>query len=379
MIVGIKDLTKLLAISVIACCAVFVCTLFLNYNLDLAGIKEEITTQQEIVIYQAQISMGKVIAAVSGGCLLITSVVMLLFYIKNYIDTHGKELGILKALGYSDFKVAKYFWVFGLSIFLGCALGYIGGSFYMPTFYELQNSEQILPELLPQFHIWLAISFIALPTAFFICLSVMYAFCKMKSPVLHLLREMQEFKFKISKKQTKDLLFLQELKKTTVRSRKILIFFVGFSAFCFSAMTQMSMSMEDLGSEHFTIMLISIGLILSFMTLLLSLSSVMKANKKTLAMMKVFGYSQKECSKALLSGYRPVSYIGFTVGTLYQYILLKVAVTIIFADYENTLEYGFHFQSLIISLICFIAAYELIIYFYSQKINRLSVKEIMLD
>ena len=98
MIVGIKDSAKLIGISIIACCAVFVCSLFLNYNIDIISIKDGIPTEAGIAMYHAQVSTGKVTAAVSGGCLAMTSVVMLLFYIKNYIDTHGKELGILKAL-----------------------------------------------------------------------------------------------------------------------------------------------------------------------------------------------------------------------------------------------------------------------------------------
>ena len=125
MVVGIKDTVKLIGILVIAGCAVFVCTLFLNYNIDIAVMKGEITTEAGMAMYQAQVSTGKVVAAVSGGCLVLTSVVMLLFYIKNYIDTHSKELGILKALGYSGLKIAKHFWVFGLSVFVGCGI-YIG-------------------------------------------------------------------------------------------------------------------------------------------------------------------------------------------------------------------------------------------------------------
>ena len=35
MVVGIKDTVKLIGISIIACCTVFVCTLFLNYNIDI--------------------------------------------------------------------------------------------------------------------------------------------------------------------------------------------------------------------------------------------------------------------------------------------------------------------------------------------------------
>ena len=107
MIIGIKDGMKLVGISIMACCAVFVCTLFMNYNMDLVSIEEQMTSPQMMIMYDALVSMGKVVSGVSGGCLLITSGIMLVFYIKNYIDTHKKELGILKALGYSNFKIAR--------------------------------------------------------------------------------------------------------------------------------------------------------------------------------------------------------------------------------------------------------------------------------
>ena len=44
MVVGINDAVKLIGISIIACCAVFVCTLFMNYNIDIVAMKAEITT-----------------------------------------------------------------------------------------------------------------------------------------------------------------------------------------------------------------------------------------------------------------------------------------------------------------------------------------------
>lgn len=80
MLIGVKDIVKLFGISIIACCAVFVCTLFLNYNIDLAAIKDEVTTEAGKAMYDAQVLMGRMVAGVSGGCLVITSVVMLLFY-----------------------------------------------------------------------------------------------------------------------------------------------------------------------------------------------------------------------------------------------------------------------------------------------------------
>jgi len=379
MLVGIKDVAKLVAIIIVTCCAVFVCTLFLSYNIDIAQVKDEITTEQGKIIYEAIVSTGKVVVIVSGGCLAITSIIMLIFYIKNYIDSHGKELGILKALGYSNGEVASHFWIFGLSVLVGCLLGHLAAWGYLPTFYEVQNKEQLFPNISPQFHWLLTLGIIGLPSIFFIGLSVLYAYFKMKVPVLHLLKDIQKIKVKKQKKETKEENFIQEVKKNTLRSRKILVFFMGFSAFCFSAMTQMSFSMNDLSSESFSWMIISIGLILAFMTLLMSLTSVLKANHKTIAMMKVFGYSQKECTKAVLDGYRPVSYLGFLIGTVYQYVLLKLVVTLFFSSYENMPEYHFNWKICLGCLLAFYCIYEVFLYTYSKKINKLSVKEIMLE
>lgn len=380
MIIGIKDSARLLAISVIACCAVFVCTLFLNYNLDLAAIEDTVTSPQGKILYQALINTGKVVAGVSGGCLIVTSALLLLFYIKNFIDSHGKDLGILKALGYSDFQVARHFWVFGLSIFLGCALGLFGAALYLPAFYETQNKEQLFETLKPHFHPLLAFCLLIVPTLSFMLLSILYAYRNMKRPVLSLLREAQEDtgKYRL-RAETPDLPFLQCLKKNILRRRKMLVFLIWFSAFCFSSMMQMSMSMRTLSSEQMAVLIFFIGLLLSFLTLFLSLSSVLKANNKTIAMMKVLGYSQKETARSLLGGYRIVSYLGFVIGTGYQYLLLKLMVTLVFADYGNMPEYHFDTKALVVTLLLFLVTYECTMFFYSRKIGRLPVKSIMLE
>ena len=115
--------------------------------------------------------------------------------------------------------------------------------------------------------------------------------------MLDLLKEKRAYKAKVSKKETKDMPFLKELTRSTVRGRKTLVFFIAFWAFCFSDMVQMSMSMKDLSSEAMAIMMIMIGLILSFVTLFLSLSSVVKGNAKTIAMMIVFGYKHSVAAR----------------------------------------------------------------------------------
>lgn len=381
MVIRSKDIVKLFGISIIACCAVFVCTLFLSYNIDLSAMKDEITTKAGRAMYNAQVLMGRVIAAVSGGCLVATSVVMLLFYVKNYIGTHGKELGILKALGYSDMKIAKHFWIFGLSVLVGCILGFAAAYLYLPEFYRKQapDAQTLLPVLKAQFHPLLAFALVAVPTVAFVVISVLFAYLKLKSPVLDLLRERQNVKVGSGRDRKEDVPFLKGLRSVTLGSRRALVFFVAFSAFCFSAMVQMSFSMNELAGETFAGMVLSIGLILAFVTLFLSLSSVVRGNTKTTAMMRVFGYDDTICSRYILGAYRPVSYIGFAIGTVYQYVLLRLMVSVVFADIGNVPEYNFDFKAFIITLILFVVTYELVMYLYSQSIKRLSVKSIMLE
>ena len=122
-----------------------------------------------------------------------------------------------------------------------------------------------------------------------------------------------------------------------------------------------------------------IGIVLAFTILFLAITTVIKGNTKTIAMMQVFGYSQKECCKAILGGYRPLSYIGFALGTIYQYVLLRIMVDIVFKDFDEVPVYEFDIPVMLISLVLFIGGYEIVMYCYSQKIKRISVKEIMIE
>lgn len=67
-----KNSIRMVSISVVTFCVVFVCTLFLNYNMDFARIKDKIVLPQALILYDAQVMTGKVVSAVSGGCLLAT-------------------------------------------------------------------------------------------------------------------------------------------------------------------------------------------------------------------------------------------------------------------------------------------------------------------
>lgn len=378
MIIGIKDSLKLTGIMIVSGCAVFVCTLFLNYSLDLAAVEEMVSEGPVRIFYEAQKMTCKVVCGVTGGCLLATSVVLLCFYSKHYIDTHRKELGILKALGYSNLKIARGFWSFGLSVLLGTAAGFLGGTCMMPVFYGEQLKENLLPEITVRFHPSLLFFLVLLPGMAFAALAVLYAWAKLRTPVQTLLRGKPE-EGKRYKDSKTDLPFLQELRKGTVRQRKTLVFFIGFAAFCYSAMLQMSASMDELASAMMGYMMLFIGVILACVTLILAVTTVINANTKTIAMLRAFGYSRKECGKAILSGYRPFAWLGFAIGTGYQYGLLKAMVTLVFRDVEGVPDFYFDKQSFAVALVSFAFLYELAMYCYARRILRISVKQIMLE
>lgn len=377
MVIGAKDVFKLLGIVIISACAVFVTTLFLNYNLDLNGIEDMIAAESR-ALYDALVMTGTVVSAVSGGCLLATSVVMLCFYIKHYIDIHRKELGILKAMGYSNIRIAAGFRVFGLSVFAGALAGFSGAYLIMPAFYSVQNEEGLLPDFGVGFHPQLPVFLVVIPTAAFALLSVLYSFFKMRTPVLELLKGKSVSKVKGADAKN-DMPFLKELKRITVRSRKSLVFFIAFASFCYSAMVQMSLGMGDLASEMMSAMILMIGIVLAFTTLFIAVTTVVRSNAGSVSIMKVFGYSAKECSSAILSGYRPAALVGFAAGTVYQYMLLKIAVEVIFKDIENVPDFEFSIQALVIAAVSFAAVYEAVMLCYSRSIRKISVKEIMME
>ena len=192
MIVSLKDVYKMIGMWIVSFCAVIVCGMFLNYYLDLVSIENLVRADVSKIFYEAQCGTSKVVSGVSGGCLLLTTVVLLCFYIGHYMDTHQSQLGVMKALGYTKISIAKKFWVFGLPVFAGTAFGYLGAHLLMPKLYEIQNKDGYLPDVPISFHFGLCLALVALPTIFFSLLAVGYSFWRLRGPVLCLIRQQSE-------------------------------------------------------------------------------------------------------------------------------------------------------------------------------------------
>ena len=378
MVVSVKDSLKLVAVSIVCCCAVFVCTFMLNFYLDVLPLGATLGEESKI-LYDAQLATAKFTSAISGGFLGLIAVVMTVFYIKIYIDGHSAQLGILKAMGYSEGKLALRFWVFGLSVLLGCVVGYVGGYIAMPFVYEGLKIDGIA-EIPIGFHPVLFICLVILPPVILALIACLFAYFRLKNPVMDMIKGRSKQKSKKVKevKENKKRGFLLEMGLKTLSSKKMLAFFVAFACFCFSAMVQMGLSMDDLmRGETMGIMILVIGVVLAVVSMIIAVTSLINGNKKNVAIMKAFGYSLKECSLAIFLPYIPVALIGFAVGTGYQYGLLYLMINLVFKDVGEVPDYTFNLPIMFITLALFIVAYLGVMLICVFNLNKVTVKEVM--
>ena len=373
MIISLKDSLKLFGISVVCFCAVFVCTFFLNYHIDILPLKDSIS-EDLIPLYIAQLATSKMTCAITGGFLSVIAVIMLIFYIKLYIDNHRTAIGTFKAMGYSEFSIAKSFTVFGLSVFVGCGSGFAVGWASMRAIYRGLTIKG-LPDIIPAFHISLLVCLVLLPTAVFTLIAYVYAVLSLRKPTLELMKgESNKIqKVKLPRKD-KDRTFLKEMCLSTLRAKKMLVFFVAFSCFCFSAMVQMGLSMEDLVEGTMGILILAIGVVLSVVSMFMAMTSLVKNNARNIAVMKAMGFTKKEYFIAIFSGFIPFAVLGFAVGTAYQYGLLKIMVNLIFKDVADVPEYSFNVPVFFITLALFIVSYAAVFAFYLHKSNKSTIK-----
>lgn len=376
MTVSLKDALKFIGIIIIACCAVLVCNMFLNYDIDLRSIGKEVDASAA-KLYDALRMNNTVVCSVTGGCLVLTAAVMLVFYIGQYIEAHSARFGVLKALGYSDFKIALPCAVFGFCVFAGAILGYALSWAIIPRFYGSQNSGNNLPEVPLNFHASLLALLVFLPALAFSALSVGIALIKLKAPALALIRGTAHIKYPKKLPKDSDRPFLVQLALNVLKEKKSLAFFIAFGGFCFSAMVQMGLSMKDYASDMMGAMIITIGLVLAATSLWLAFTTLVGGNAKKIAMLKVNGYGLKESGLAVLGLYAIPAFIGFAIGSIYQFALLNIMVNIVFASLGDVPAYSFDWVAFAICLAIFIVAYALLNAVYTVIIGKTPLKSVM--
>ncbi len=374
MIAGFRDLIKLFGIIIIAVCAVFVCTFMLNFYIDVQQIEQYVTEQTQ-ALYTAQKATAQFCCYITGGCLTLIAFFVMAFYIKLYIDGHAKQLGILKAMGFSERKIAVKFCVFGLSVFIGAAAGFAAGFIAMPYVYENMAIEG-LPPIKINFHAVVPLVTVILPTALFTVFACLYAYFALKKPVCSMLRGRTDKPVKIKKAaraQKSEKSFLRVMFAATVSGKKALAFFVAFACFCFSAMVQMGAAMEELSPGMMSVMILLIGIVLAFTVTVMAVTSILRGNTVNIAVMRAYGYTDGQIACAVLAGYLPFAAAGFGIGTVYQYGLLVFMVNVIFKNVGEVPEYSFNVPVFFYTLLSFVAVYALVLAVCLIKMRRVSV------
>lgn len=263
---------------------------------------------------------------------------------------------------------------------MGSLLGYGSSHLFMPKFYESRNTDNILSELTMNFHPQLLLIMVILPSLLFLVISIVYVLFNLNVPTINLLKQINSINKKIRKRRIRQYKnFFKELRATVLFSNKTLLFFVIFAALSFSSMIQMAFGMRDFVDGTIRIMMMIIGVILSLSILLISLEVIASSNIKNISILNIMGFSKSECSKIVLSGYRVVAYIGFAVGTVYQYFLIRALLKVLSEKLDSETTYNFDLISVISSFIAFVLIYEIFILYYSNKIKGLNVKKIMME
>ena len=132
-----------------------------------------------------------------------------------------RQLGIMKAMGWTDGEIALRFWVFGLSVFIGAALGFGAGHIAMPFIYDGLTLDTLTIQI--HFHAILPILLVIVPAAVYSLLACGYAYLALRRPVNDMLKGRVESKIKKRRngKEGKERDFLLEMSLKTLGGQEV--------------------------------------------------------------------------------------------------------------------------------------------------------------
>lgn len=373
--VRFRDCLKSLGTIIVCFCAAFLTFLFQEFRLDLLALDITDFNEYQKAYYDAQIIQSNIMLGIAVGILSLFAVVTLVFSIVRFINVNEGNMGILKALGYSRFEIALKFTKYGINTFIGCVLGYLGSLAFKNTFYNEMNKDPLFPNVKMHFHPLFILIVITAPTILFSAISFIVAYIKLNKDPLKMIKGTINLKSKQIKENDD---FSSSLRKSILHSHISLILFVGFAALCFGATVQMSFSMDSLGaSPLFFWMMFLIGLLLGCAILYLAFSFAYHCNKEYMTLLKAYGYSNKECINMLYGGYISVTIIGFVIGTIYQYGLMKLMIKV----FSQTIEiiYNYNWLGLLYTLLIFVPIYVFIELLFFYKMKKQLIKDVIFE
>lgn len=372
--VRILDCLKAFGVILICFCVVFLETLFFSYHLDLKQLDSSLLTEAQLSFYEAQTSLCNMMHGISFGILGSFSLILLFFSIERYIEENRQNMGILKAMGYRRGEIAIHFVKYAIPTFIGCGLGYVVAFALGNLFYQAMNKDALIPEFDFQFHVFVFLGLLLIPTLLVGVFSILIAYIKLRHGPLEMMNGQRKKKEYKAGKEVDS--YLKQLRRTILKNHKLLLIFEGFAVICFSSTIQMSFTLKKSvdTSLFLFLMMFGIGILLGVTILFLAFKFIYQFNFRYLSIMKAYGYQNQECRYAIYSGYHYVSMIAFVIGTFYQMGIMIV----MFKVFSQTIEiqYRFDFLALLYALGIFLFVYILLFIFYYFKIKKIDLSSL---
>jgi len=116
--------------------------------------------------------------------------------------------------------------------------------------------------------------------------------------------------------------------------------------------------------------IIAFAAVMAFVIILVIASIIVEENKKTISLMKVMGYKNKEVSNIVLNIYTPFVIIAYLLSIPAMKSLLKAIVNALVADTEITIPITLSFTDAMIGLIALLFAYYIAISVSRKTLNK---------
>lgn len=377
-----KDFSRLTSLVIVSFTVAFVCSLFLNYLLDLTEFKKTFFDEMILMELNSRETMARFTFMLTFIMLGVTTIFLIISAVNTFIDEHQPVMGMLKAMGYSNLKIAMDFYKFGLAIFMGLLLGYLSSMTIAPVFYDAFAGESHTNPPLT-FQMMTVVYMVLIPTLVMIVISVLHAYRRLRKRPLEMIYHVSVIKasdkLATYQEKNKDNDYLKSISRVTIRRHRGKTLLVIFAGFCFAAMMQMPITLWNSGFSLIGAMIMVVSAVtLGCGILYITLNIVVNANRKAIAIMKMCGYSDHECNKVFLKPYKCYGYMGFIIGSIYQFLLVKMIMQ--FYEKSNpdfSFEVVFRFDGLLLIFILFFCYYHLLLVLCKRRMKKVSYDQLL--
>lgn len=116
---------------------------------------------------------------------------------------------------------------------------------------------------------------------------------------------------------------------------------------------------------------IAFASIMSFVIILVIANIIVEENKKTISLMKVMGYKNKEISSIVLNIYTPVIIIAYLISIPAMIQFLKMVISKLSSDTEMTIPIALSYPKAMIGLIGLLLAYYIALSICKRSLNKI--------